>query len=347
MTVDLFTLLLLGGGLFLGWALGANDSANVFGTAVGTRMLRFRTAAILCSGGVILGAVISGAGPTETLGKLAAIKSVAEASVASACAGLTVLFMTRRGLPVSTSQAVVGALVGWNMWNGFDTDMEVASKIMLTWVLCPFLAAGIAALLLPITSFAIQKSRFHLFQQDAITRWALIIAGALGAYSLGANNIANVMGPFAHSIAFPELIIYQSLHLSGLQQLFLLGGIAVAIGVFTYSRRVMMTVGKDLFELSPVAGWVVVMAHSIVLLLFTSKALAEWLNGVGLPSLPLVPVSSSQAVIGAVLGIGLIRGRHGIRWSVLGEIGLGWVLTPLASGLFCFTALAILGQFNP
>ena len=79
MTVDLFTLLLLGGGLFFGWALGANDSANVFGTAVGTRMLRFRTAAILCSGGVILGAVISGAGPTETLGKLAAIKSVAEA----------------------------------------------------------------------------------------------------------------------------------------------------------------------------------------------------------------------------------------------------------------------------
>ncbi len=57
----------------------------------------------------------------------------------------------------------------------------------------------------------------------------------------------------------------------------------MAIGVFTYSRRVMMTVGKDLFELSPVAGWVVVMAHSIVLLLFTSKALAEWLNGVGLP----------------------------------------------------------------
>ena len=109
----------------------------------------------------------------------------------------------------------------------------------------------------------------------------------------------------------------------------------------------MMAVGRDLFVLSPVAGWVVVMAHSIVLLVFTSKALAEWLNGVGLPSLPLVPVSSSQAVIGAVLGIGLIRGRHCIRWSVLGEIGLGWVLTPLASGLCCLTTLAIFGPFNP
>ncbi|MBR41739.1 MAG: inorganic phosphate transporter, partial [Acidiferrobacter sp.] len=65
--MEISFLIFLGGGLFLGWALGANDSANVFGTAVGTRMLRFGVAAALCSVGVILGAVISGAGPTETL----------------------------------------------------------------------------------------------------------------------------------------------------------------------------------------------------------------------------------------------------------------------------------------
>ena len=61
--------------------------------------------------------------------------------------------------------------------------------------------------------------------------------------------------------------------------------------------------------------------------------------------MPLVPVSSSQAVIGAILGIGLIRGRHGIRWEVLGEIGLGWLLTPLISALICIAALAAFYQF--
>ena len=57
----------LSSGFFLGWSLGANDASNVFGTAVGTRMLRFRTAAIVCSIFVVLGAVISGAGATHTL----------------------------------------------------------------------------------------------------------------------------------------------------------------------------------------------------------------------------------------------------------------------------------------
>ena len=59
----------LASGLFLGWSLGANDAANVFGTAVGTRMVTFATAALICSVFVILGAVISGAGAAHTLGK--------------------------------------------------------------------------------------------------------------------------------------------------------------------------------------------------------------------------------------------------------------------------------------
>ena len=69
--MDIAIIIFLFGGLFLGWSLGANDAANVFGTAVGTRMIRFKTAAIVCSIFVIiLGAIISGAGTTETLGKL-------------------------------------------------------------------------------------------------------------------------------------------------------------------------------------------------------------------------------------------------------------------------------------
>ena len=103
---------------FLGWSLGANDAANVFGTAVGTRMIRFQTAAIVCGIFVILGAVISGAGTTETLGKLGSINALPGAFAACVAAGLAVYLMTKFGLPVSTTQAIVGAIVGWNIYTG-------------------------------------------------------------------------------------------------------------------------------------------------------------------------------------------------------------------------------------
>ena len=127
--------------------------------------------------------------------------------------------------------------------------------------------------------------------------------------------------------------------LNSMQLLFLLGGIAIAIGIFTYSRRVMITIGNDLFRLSPVAAWVVVMSHSIVLFVFASEGLATLLSRVGLPHVPLVPVSSSQAIVGAVIGIGLLKGGSGIRWRVLGKIGLGWVVTPLCAGILCLILL--------
>ena len=84
--MDLTIIIFLLGGLFLGWSLGANDAANVFGTAVGTRMVQFKTAALVCSVFVILGAIISGAGTTETLGKLGTINALPGAFAACVAA---------------------------------------------------------------------------------------------------------------------------------------------------------------------------------------------------------------------------------------------------------------------
>ena len=81
------TLFFLSAGLFMGWSLGANDAANIFGTAVGTRMIRFRTAAIICAVFVIIGAVAGGSGTSHTLGRLGAIDMMAGAFAVSASAG--------------------------------------------------------------------------------------------------------------------------------------------------------------------------------------------------------------------------------------------------------------------
>ena len=340
--MELGILVFLSSGLFLGWSLGANDAANVFGTAVGSRMVKFGAAALICSVFVILGATVSGSGAAHTLGELGSINALAGAFMAALAGAITVFWMTKLGLPVSTSQAIVGAIIGWNLFSGNGTDLSALGKILGTWIGAPVLGALFGALLYLLTKKVLAVSKLHILRLDSYTRWGLILAGAFGAYALGANNIANVMGVFVPSSPFTAFSVGDLFSVSSVQQLFLLGALAIAVGVYTYSRKVMMTVGGGIMELSPVASWVVVVAQSLVLFLFASVALEHLLASHGLPTLPLVPVSSSQAVVGSVIGIGLLQGGRAIRWATLGRISVGWVATPALAAGICFVSLFFL-----
>lgn len=336
-------IIFLSSGLFLGWSLGANDAANVFGTAVGSGMVRFSTAAFLCSVFLILGAVIEGAGTVEGLGKLGAVNAIAGSFTVALAAALTVFWMTKLSLPVSSSQAVVGAIIGWNWFSGYPTDYSALGKIITTWVACPILGAIFAAVIYKLLVMVINKSKLHLLTLDFYTRWGLILAGVIGSYALGANNIGNVMGVFVPASPFTSFQI-AGFDFSSVQQLFLLGGIAIAVGVYTYSKKVMMTVGNSLMPINPVAALVVVISHSLVLYIFSSTELQHFLINLGLPPIPLIPVSSSQAVIGGVMGIGLLQGIKGVRqikWRVLLNIASGWITTPIIAALISFFALFI------
>jgi PiT family inorganic phosphate transporter len=196
-----------------------------------------------------------------------------------------------------------------------------------------------AIVLLKVTQLLMRGMRMHLFRVDVATRYGLVIVGAFAAYSLGANNIANVMGVFVPAAPFGDVDVFGVFTLNAAQQLFLIGGIAIAVGVFTYSKRVMLTVGSDLFRLSPVAALIVVLAHALVLFLFSSEGLEQWLASNGLPTIPLVPVSSSQAIIGAVIGIGIAKGGRNIQIGILGQVFWGWVSTPVIAGAISFLLL--------
>lgn len=331
-------LIFLSSGLFLGWSLGANDAANIFGSAVGSRMISFKRAAWIASIFVVIGAVFQGQGGSETLNELGTVDALAGAFTVSLSAAFIVLLMTRRSLPVSTSQAIVGAIIGWSMFTGNPTDYKVLGKIVSTWVSGPVLGMIFAALLFLLLRKILQKAKIHIIKLDSYIRTALIIVGAFGAYSLGANNIANVMGVFVSSAPNVNLN-FGLFQLDGVQILFLLGGLAISVGIFTYSKRVMEKVGNGILALTPEAAIVVVLAQSLVLFLFSSKAFASLLISIGLPPLPMVPVSSTQLVIGALLGIGMVKGMREVKITALGGVALGWVITPVLAGVLTFFSL--------
>lgn len=147
------------------------------------------------------------------------------------------------------------------------------------------------------------------------------------------------MGVFVPVSPFADLSVAGIFSFTAAQQLFFIGGIAISIGVFTYSRRVIMTVGEGIVKLYPVAAFVAVGAHSIVLFLFTSQGIESFLISHNLPPLPLVPVSSSQAIVGAVIGIGLLKGGRTVRWRLVGSIASGWVATPIIAAIISFISL--------
>lgn len=330
-------LLFLSSGLFLGWSLGANDAANLFGTAVGSKMVKFKLAAFVISIFVILGAVLSGSGASHTLGKLGAISKLPGAFIVALSAAITVTLMTRKGLPVSTSQAIIGGILGWNIFGLKAIDFSTLTKIILTWIFSPILTAVFSILLYLLAKKVVKNIKINIFMRYYILRFLLIVIGAFGAYSLGANNIANVMGVFVGSIT-----INNDLFLNNTQLLFLIGGVAISIGVFTYSKKVMSTVGEKLFKISPLTALIIVLSSSIVLFLFASSSLKMFLTSYNLPSFPLVPVSSSQAIIGGIIGVGIVKGQTNINKKKLLSIGLSWISTPLLAVLISLIGLFIM-----
>jgi PiT family inorganic phosphate transporter len=331
-------LFFLTSGLFLGWSLGANDASHIFGSAVGSKMVTFRKAAIIASVFFILGAVIQGSGTSNTLSKLGAVDAIGGSFTLALAAAITIYMMTKFALPISTTQAIVGAIIGWNFFTGNHTDSATLGKIVLSWIAGPLIGAVFAILLYIAVKKFKRSSGIHLIRFESYIKTGLIVVGAFGAYSLGANNIANVMGVFVPAFHLKDLDLW-IFTLNSSQQLLLIGGLAVAAGIITYSWKVMETIGNNIVELSSEAALVVVLAQSLVLFIFSSTGLSNLSVRIGLPPIPMVPVSSSQVIVGCILGIGLYKGARNINFKVLGEIGLGWIISPVASGLLTFFLL--------
>lgn len=305
------SLLYLSSAVFLGWSLGANNAANVFGTAVSSRMVRFRTAVLLTSLFVILGAYFEGAEGIKTLSGLTT-QNLFSALITTIAAAISVTLMTSLKLPVSTSQAVVGAILGIGVYNS-QFNFNGLAKVVICWVGTPVGAVIIAILLYSIFSVILNSMNLSLITLDYILRVGLVISGAYGAYALGANNVANVVGVFAN-------IIDISPH-----HLALMGAISISIGVITYSRNVMYTVGKKLVPLDAFSALITILTVAITVHIYAKIG---------------VPVSTSQGIVGAVLGIGIIKGMRTINLKTLLSIVIGWLATPVVSGLISFVIVS-------
>ena len=291
--------------LYLGWSLGANDAANIFGTAVSSKMVRFTTAIILSSIFVILGSIIEGKNGIETISSISAM-DLTTAGISSLSAAISVTIMTVLKLPVSTSQAVVGSIVGVGIMQK-HIALTGLSKILVCWIGTPIGACIISIILYLLLAKFLNRLRLSIWDYDFVMRAGLIITGCYGAYALGANNVANVTA------------VFYGAGLLSIETAALIGGASIALGILTFSKGVMNTVGKGIVKLDAYSAFIVVLSNAITVHVYA---------GIG------VPVSTSQAVVGAILGIGLLKRAEALKKRSVVGVFSGWIATPIIAALF-------------
>ena len=353
--------LLLFAGLFMGWSLGTNDAANAFGTAVATRVIKYRTAVIIIAALVVVGAIIGGSGNIFKLSELAEsnkviasvedvkdaiangtveslkLKSALKAAIIFGCAAITVFVMSYLKFPVSANQSIVGAVIGWGLFHADYNDPEVLSgnlaqfgKFASTWLLNPLGAGIISFVIVFLAKKFLEKKLTSMHSYDKLVKIGYLIAGAFASYSIGVNSSASVTA-FYFDTAYSETGVAANL-LTSPQLTAIIGGVAIAVGVITFSKRVMMTVGGSIAELTQIDGFLVIIAMATTILLM------EKLMG--------IPVSTSQAVVGAVMGAGLVSGVKNVNFGVFKRIAIAWVSSPTAAGLLTYlVALATQSYF--
>lgn len=302
-------ILLFLAGFYVGWNIGANDTANCIGTSVGSGLLSYRRAAYLVALFVMVGALLQGHNVMKTIGKGIVTEQLPARAilVAMASAGFFVTLATTMKLPVSTSQAIVGGVAGVGFAAGAEVDLDKLLLIAQVWVICPFLTAILAFFLYHLLAVPLRRIRRVGIWDRLLGNLVVITAGYV-AFSLGANNVGNAIGPLANL---------------GISSWWLapLGGVALAVGALAYGRGVAETVGGGITPLDPLSA---VAAQA-------SAALA-----VHLFSILGIPVSTTQSIVGAVAGVGLIKGLRSISKGMVAEIAAGWVMTPLTAGLLSF-----------
>jgi inorganic phosphate transporter, PiT family len=305
------------GSVFFGWGLGSNDSANIFGTGVAASVIKFRTAIILTSVFLIIGALLEGYKNMNTVGDMSAMTDSA-AFIATLAAGLCMATFSVLSLPVSASQAIMGSVLGIGMVSGIPSFSNLY-KVIVCWVLTPVGGMIITALLYPLIGRLFKRILFDINRRSAFIRMALLLSGCYGAYSLGANNVANVTGVYVGSGLLTPFTAA------------LIGSLSIVSGVLTYSRRVMDTVGRKIVELDSFSAFISTLSAAITVHIFTQVG---------------VPVSTSQAIVGGVVGIGIVKGSKTVKKRTLIEIGIGWVSTPISSGIIAYAMMRIYIAFS-
>lgn len=173
---------------------------------------------------------------------------------------------------------------------------------------------------------------FHYANMEKLFAVLMVITASAMAFAHGSNDVANAIGPLAAVYSIVEAggdIASKSAIPSWV---LLVGGGGIVFGLVTYGFKVMKTIGKGITELTPSRGFAAELAAATTVVLASSTG---------------IPVSTTQVLVGAVLGVGIARGVAALNMRVINTIFLSWLITlpagAIVSILFFFAFKGVFG----
>ncbi len=296
---------------------GFHDTANAVATSVSTRALSPRLAVLVAAVANLGGAFVTTA-VAKTVGKGIIDTGLAtEETVLAALIGAIAwnLITWWRGLPSSSSHALIGGLVGAAFVQSGTKGVQwhgLAHNVAIPAVLAPAIAFASAFLLL--------LAIFWLFVwmtpgvANRTFRLGQLASGTWVAFTHGANDAQKTMGVIA-------LALYESGHISHFYipiWVIVAAGLAIGAGTYVGGWRIMRTLGQRVFSMEPASGFAAQTTAGLTIYLATHLG---------------YPLSTTHVISGSVMGAGATRRLSAVRWGVARTIVFAWVLTIPAAAL--------------
>ena len=323
--MDTNTLLLmvgLGLSFFMAFNLGANDAATPCDTSVGAGVISIKKALILFAIFSAIGSISQGYMNIKTIsgGIVPKIDVIGAISI-SLVAGLWSFFCSWKGLEISNTYTVIGAVVGYAIIAYGSFKSETLINIVISWVVSPILSIGMAYMLHKFMTKTFNNLLSDIRFLNILSK-LLIISLCFSAYSFGVNDVGNATGVYV--AVTQDILGLPSFTIMVLLSAF--GALGIAIGGLTLGHRVVETVAYKIVRIDVLSGLVAETVNALVVYLFAT--IPYIYLGYGLP------ISSSIVGVGSIIGTGFARGHGLIDKTTIWHLVITWVITIPATAIF-------------
>jgi len=308
--------------LVLGIIVGANDAVNVFGSAIGSKMLKFSRAILFFIIFIIIGAIINAQYPSAIYQSIIpSYFSIDKTLIILVPVIVATLFSIKLKISSSISQSLIFSIIGFATATEISVNYIIFEQLVFVWILTPFISFVLVIVLYFLINSCLNLLKLNIFYKDFVIRSLLVLFGCLAAFALGSNLTASIVGIFSP-------FLNSSIHINE-SLLFFLGSACIGLGALFFSKKIIHNIGTKVSKINPVSALAILATQIFILLFFSSKLIIDYVNLQFEINLFAMPISASHVTLASILGIAVFKGfrETNIKNSLL--IISSWIYLPV------------------